>query len=136
MTGLILQFAYDYTDDNRKTLSQFTTQYDLVHFLKKKHLVEQFAQYAEKRGLKRRNLMIKRSYHLLEEYIMSRMVYNLLDEDAWVEYLNQDDPTIKEALRVFKQGLAFPQPPTKEAGQQVALSKGKAPRLTAHRYLA
>lgn len=136
MTGLILQFAYDYTDENRPTLSQFTTQQELVRYLKKKHLVEQFAQYAEKRGLKRRNLMIKRSYHLLEEYIMSRMVYNLLDEDAWIEYLNRDDPTVKEALRVFKQGLAFPQPPTKQAGQQVAVSKGHTRWIAASHYVA
>ena len=118
MSGLILQFAYDYTDDNRKKLSELTTEEQLVKHLKKQNLVEKFAVYAEKRGLKRRNLMIQRSFHLLEEFILSRMVYNMLDEDAWIEYLNHTDPAVKEALRVFKDGEAFPEAPAEEEESQ------------------
>jgi hypothetical protein len=29
-------------------------------------------------------------------------------------YLNQDDPAIKETLRVFRENKAFPAPPAKE----------------------
>ena len=38
-------------------------------------------------------------------------VYIMLDEQAWLEYVNQDDPVIIEALRVFKDGEAFPKNP-------------------------
>ena len=111
MSGLILQFAYDYTDANRERLKDFDDEVSLVHYLKRQNLVEQFAQYADKHGLKRRNLMIQRSRRLLEQYIMSRMVYNMLDEQAWLQYLNQDDPAIRETLRIFRAGEAFPQAP-------------------------
>ena len=118
MSGLILQFAYDYTDDNRKKLSEVQTIDQLVKHLKKQNLVERFAVYAEKRGLKRRNLMIQRSFQLLEHYIFSRVVYSTFDEDAWIEFLNQRDPVIKEAQRVFNDGEAFPQKQEEDEPEQ------------------
>ncbi len=108
-SGLILQFGYDYTDQNRQKLSEFENEEALVKYLKRQNLVEKFAQYADSRGLKRRNLMIQRSHHLLEEFILSRIVYNMLDEQSWLQYLNHDDPAVKEALRIMKEGKAFPQ---------------------------
>jgi carboxyl-terminal processing protease len=108
-SGLILQFGYDYTDQNRQKLSEFENEEALVKYLKRQNLVEKFAQYADSRGLKRRNLMIQRSHRLLEEFIMSRIVYIMLDEQAWLQYLNHDDPAVKEALRIMKEGKAFPQ---------------------------
>jgi carboxyl-terminal processing protease len=52
--------------------------------------------------------MIQKSHTLLERYINSRLIYNVLDEQAWTEYLNDDDPAIKETLKVFKAGTSFP----------------------------
>jgi len=114
-TGLILQFAYNYTDDNRTKLKVFGTMDDMDDYLKKQNTVEQFAAFADKNGLKRRNLMIRRSHSLLQRYINSRIIYNMLDEDAWTQYLNQDDPAIAAALNTFKQGKAFPQKPAATA---------------------
>ncbi len=110
MSGLILQFAYEYVDENREQLSKYTTKKELLAYLKRLNTVELFAQYAEKNGLKRRNLMIQKSHSLLERYINSRLIYNMLDEQAWTEYLNDDDPAIRETLRVFRNGESFPKP--------------------------
>ena len=111
MSGLILQFAYEYVDDNRQQLSKYTTKKELLSYLKKLNTVELFAAYGEKNGLKRRNLMIQKSHQLLERYINSRLIYNVLDEQAWTEYLNDDDPAISETLKVFKAGASFPKRP-------------------------
>jgi carboxyl-terminal processing protease len=113
MSGLVLQFAFEYTDENRQKLSEFKSMKDLEKYLLKQNTVEKFANYAEKKGLKRRNLMIQRSHKLLERYINSRIIYNMMSEQAWVEYLNEDDPAIKETLSVFKTNSAFPAPPVK-----------------------
>ena len=83
MSGLILQFAYEYVDENRPQLSKFTTKQELLAYLKKLNTVELFVKYAENNGLKRRNLMIQKSHTLLERYINSRLIYNVLDEQAW-----------------------------------------------------
>ena len=60
MSGLILQFAFEYTDDNRQKLNEYKTMKDLEKYLLKQNMVEKFASYAEKNGLKRRNVMIQR----------------------------------------------------------------------------
>lgn len=109
MSGLILQFAFTYTDDNRIKLNNFTEMMALSDYLVKQNTVDKFATYADNRGLKRRNLMIQKSHHLLERYINSRIIYNIMDEDAWVQYLNLDDPVIRAAQKVFKDKAAFPQ---------------------------
>lgn len=101
MTGLILQYAFTYTDENRVKLNSFKELNELADHLEKQGLVEKFAEYADAKGLQRRNLMIKKSYNLLDSYINSRIIYNILDEGAWVEYLNRDDKCIQSALYFF-----------------------------------
>ena len=108
MSGLILQFAFEYTDENRDKMKSIKSMKDLLSYLKRQNLVEQFANYAEKNGLKRRNLMIQKSHSLLDKYINSRIIYNMLDEQAWMEYLNIDDPTVAKALKVLRANEAFP----------------------------
>ena len=114
MSGLILQFAFTYTDNNRLKLNNFTEMSALADYLVRQNTVEQFVTYADKHGLQRRNLMIRKSHKLLEEFINSRIIYNMLDEEAWNKYLNLDDPVIRMALKVFKDGTAFPQKPTQK----------------------
>jgi len=114
MSGLIVQFAFAYTDNNRGKLSSFETMDELNRYLVKQNLVEQFATYAEGKDLKRRNLMIMKSHRLLERYINSRIIYNILDESAWTAYLNQDDEVVSKALRVLDRREAFPKKPEKE----------------------
>ena len=111
MSGLILQFAFTYTDDNRPKLNNFTEMMQLANYLVKQNTVDKFATYADKHGLKRRNLMIRKSHKLLERYINSRIIYNIMDESAWNQYLNQDDPAINMALKVFHNHAAFPKKP-------------------------
>lgn len=120
LSGLIIQFAYDYTDNNRDKLKEYQSLKDLEKYLVKQNMVEKFASYGEKNGLKRRNLMIQRSHKLLERYIHSRIVYNMMSEEAWVEYINEDDPAIKETLKVFRENKAFPQTPAQKTGKKVA----------------
>lgn len=111
MSGLILQYAFSYTDDNRPKLNTYKEMMEMASYLAKQNLVDKFATYADKHGLKRRNLMIKKSHKLLERYINSRIIYNMLDESAWNEYINLGDPTIEAALKVFRNNAAFPKKP-------------------------
>ncbi|KGI61110.1 S41 family peptidase [Prevotella sp. S7 MS 2] len=108
ISGLILQYAFTYTDDNRLKLNNFKEMSELSDYLAKQNLVDKFATYAEGKGLQRRNLLIKRSYSLLYKYINSRIIYNMLDEEAWNEYINISDPVISRTLAVFKANAAFP----------------------------
>lgn len=118
MSGLILQFAFTYTDDNRLKLNNFKEMMELSDYLVKQNTVDKFATYADKHGLQRRNLMIRKSHNLLERYINSRIIYNIMDEDAWIQYINLDDNVIKAALKVFKDNSAFPKKPEPDKGKK------------------
>lgn len=117
ISGLILQFAFDYTDANRQKMREFTDSRSLEQYLKRQNLVDKFATYADKQGLKRRNLMIQKSYNLLQRYLLSRIIYNMLDEQAWTEFLNESDPTILQTLKVFREGRAFPKAEPRQKGK-------------------
>lgn len=114
MSGLILQYAFTYTDNNRPKLNTYKDMMSLSKYLVSQKTVEQFAAYADHNGLKRRNLMIRKSHKLLERFINSRIIYNMLDDEAWTEYINADDPTIAKALSVFRENAAFPKKPAKK----------------------
>ena len=64
MSGLILQFAFVYTDDNRIKLNSYKEMMELADYLKKQNLVDKFATFANKNGLQRRNLMTVSYTHL------------------------------------------------------------------------
>ena len=123
MSGLILQYAFNYTDNNRQKLNTYSSMMEMSKYLVSQNTVEQFAAFADKNGLKRRNLMIRKSHKLLERFINSRIIYNMLDEQAWTEYINQDDPTIATALRVFEKNEAYPKKPGAKANTQTKKRK-------------
>ena len=131
MSGLILQFAFNYTDDNRQKLKEFDTMKKLKNYLYSQNIVEKFAQFADSHGLRRRNLMIQKSHHLLERFIVSRIIYNMQNEQAWMEYINEDDPVIEQAIRVFDEGSAFPEP---LAADEVAYMEYHNSYLIPHSY--
>ena len=138
MSGLIIQYAFAYTDENRPKLSSFETMNELAAYLDRQHTVDKFATYADKNGLKRRNLLIKKSYNLLKTFINSRIIYNIMDEEDWIEYLNLDDNVIKAAIGVFNRGEAFPQKPKDEndgSGGKTAMAREAPIPRTAVNYI-
>lgn len=114
MSGMIVMFAYSYTDNNRSSLAAFTDADVLAKHLVKQNIVEKFVAYAEQNGLKRRNLMIKKSYKLLEQYICGRIIYNMMGEQELMRFANMYDPVVENALKVMREGTAFPQKPSDE----------------------
>lgn len=99
--GTIAQFCFQYTDNNREKLQQFDNAADMEKYLRKQSVIDQFIRYADSKGIKRRNNMIVKSQHLFEQAIYGSIIYNMLDMNDYVQYLNRDDPTIKEAIKLF-----------------------------------
>ena len=107
--GHIRQFAFDYTDDNRPELNKYGTVAELEAHLKKQSLLERFAAYAERQGLRRRNLMLYRSRRLFERAIIGNIIYNARDIDEYTQYLNEDDPAVLKALKLVEEHGTLPQ---------------------------
>lgn len=109
--GVILQFSFQYTDRNRSKLSEFENEEDLLKYLRRQGIVEQFIRFADSKGIKRRNLLIHKSYKLLEKSLYGNIIYNILGREQYIRYINQSDATVKKALEILKNGEAFPKVP-------------------------
>ena len=106
--GYITEFCFNYTDQNRSTLAQFAKVEDLLQYLRRQHLVEQFVHFADSKGVQRRNNMIRHSQRLFEKAIYGNIIYNMFDMEALLRFNNQDDPTIQRAIQLFEEGLTCP----------------------------
>lgn len=127
MKGLIQEYAYFYTDANREALAKLGTWQDIAQWLKKHDIVDKFATYADKHGLQRRNLQIKKSHKLLLRYLTGYVIDYSLGSDAFTRYINSDDKCVSTALRLMNAGKAFPQAPKTKSGKSAALTtSGKA----------
>lgn len=109
--GLVQQFAFSYVDKERQSLESFDTWQDIVKQLKKENITEKFAAFADKNGLHRRNLMLKKSHNLFERVLISNILYDFKDIATSLEYQNLYDPFVLKAKSVFASDMAFPKRP-------------------------
>lgn len=104
-------FTFQYTDKNRKTLSKYNTEEELLNYIRRQRLVEQLVSFADSKGIKRRNILIQKSHKLLEETVYGSIIYNMLGLESYIKYLNKDDQTVKEGIEILEKGNAFPKKP-------------------------
>ena len=116
--GLIVRYTLDYTDKNRSKLQEYDTPEKMEAYLKKQNLLEKFAEYAESKGLKRRNILMYKSKKLFEESLYGNVIYNMLGMEAYIAYSNQTDKTVQKALEVLEKGESFPKAPEVEANKE------------------
>lgn len=108
---LTIQYSFQYTDSNREKLSQFDSEESLLNHLRQQGVVEKFIQYADKKGVQRRNILIQKSYKLLEKNLYGNIIYNMLGQEAYIRYANESDPTVKAAIELLEKGETFPKAP-------------------------
>lgn len=112
MTGLLRQFAFNFTDEHRKQLDKCHTMEDVVKYLDRANVLDKFARFGEKNKLRRRNLMLNRSRKLFERNLYANIIYNAKSTKEYIQFLNQDDPVVLKALDIINKSEAFPKAPT------------------------
>ena len=111
LTGLIRQFAFAYSDENRAKLTSLQTADRMEKFLRRENLLEKFAQFGEKHQLRRRNLMLQKSRRLFERNIYGTIIYNIGEMKDYLMFLGNDDPVVIKAQEILDKGESFPTPP-------------------------
>lgn len=109
--GLTIQFAFQYTDTHRTELQKYETEASLLQYLKGQNILEQFARFAESKGLKRRNILMYKSQKLFEKNLYGNIIYNMLGMESYIQYLNQSDKNVLKALEVLDKGESLPKAP-------------------------
>ena len=118
MTGLLRQFAFNFTDEHRKELNKCQNMEDVVKYLDRANVLDKFARFGEKHKLRRRNLMLNRSRKLFTRSLYANIIYNAKGTLEYVQYLNQDDPVVLKALDVIGKSEAFPKAPVEEKSKR------------------
>ena len=113
--GLTIQFSFQYTDRNRQKLQKYTNAEDLLKYLKTQNILEKFAQFAESKGLKRRNILMYQSKELFDRNLYGNIIYNMLNMEEYLKYLNQSDKTVLKALEILEKEKSFPQAPEQQS---------------------
>ena len=121
--GLMYQFTFQYTDKNRSKLSAYEDEESLLKYLRRQGIIEQFVKYAETKDVKRRNILIQKSYKLLEKNIYGHIIYNMLGKEKYIKYFNNSDATVKAALELLEKGEAFPKAPVNEVVEEPTTDK-------------
>lgn len=99
--GLIAQFCFEYTDNNRDKLKKFDTADEIEKFLRKQSVLDKFIRFADSKGIVRRNNMIYKSQHLFERAIYGSIIYNMMEMSDYIQYFNRNDETIEKAIELY-----------------------------------
>lgn len=101
-------FAYHFVDSNRAQISECTDYKAVVEFVKKHNIVEELANFAATRGVARNNQHIATSRSLMNRFITSFIIGDVLETAEQVKFNNESDPYITKALEIISKGETFP----------------------------
>ena len=108
MSGLMNKFSIQFVDNNREKLSSFEDLKSIKKYLDRINIVDKFANYADQNGVRRRNLMIQRSYTLISSALYQLIINDAFDRASAIEYLNEIDPVISKSLELIDKKATFP----------------------------
>jgi carboxyl-terminal processing protease len=103
--GTIYQYAFEYTDRNRKELNQNKTyeQFDR-NFRISDGLYQDFVTFADKKGIKREGKDLAASDERIKVMLKAYIGRNVLDNPAFYPYLNSIDLTFHRAVNYLETG--------------------------------
>ena len=97
----LYNFCFNYTDKNRATLKKYKTWQELTAYLETTSYLEEFIQFAEKKGITRNDKEIKQSEKLIVNQIQAYICRNILGDKGFYPVLNLDDETVQKAVEVL-----------------------------------
>lgn len=100
--GYLYQFAFQYTDKNRKQLNKIKTWQNMSHYLDTQDILGQFTKFAAGKGVVPNPKQIAVSKRLLLTQLKSYITRNIMGDEGFYPLFYQDDQTVKKALEVVK----------------------------------
>lgn len=107
-SGTLNLYALEYSDRNYNKLSAFKTYQELHKYLQQQPLLSDFINYAAEKGIKKRPNLISISSPLIEKQIQAYIVRNFFDEAGFYPIFQNDDVTLKRAIKVLNDGKSLP----------------------------
>lgn len=95
------QFAYKYTDKNRKKAAQYKDWKALEQYLLSQDLVGEFAKFAQEKGVEPNPTEIAKSRPLVVRLLNAYIVRNILGDKGFFPLFERDDEITKKAVEVL-----------------------------------
>lgn len=99
--GLIYRFALEYTDGHRKELSALQSLDNMLLYLERDGVLNQFVRFAGNNGVKKNSADIDTSREIIETQLYAYIVRNIIDNDGFYPVIEKIDNTLQVAIREF-----------------------------------
>ena len=99
--SLLNKFSYKYVDSNRDRLSDFDNLETLLSYLDNDNVVEKFISFAADNQVRRPSDVDSGAIGQIRRAILASIIYNTLEMQDYIKYVNIDDSTVKEAVRLL-----------------------------------
>jgi carboxyl-terminal processing protease len=107
-SNLLYLYTLEYSDANYEKLASFQTHQELYNYLLQQPLLPDFTDFAAAHGVKKRPVLIDISAKLIETHLHAYIVRNFFDENGFYPVFFKDDETIRQAVRMIKEGKSIP----------------------------
>ena len=97
-TAYLYDYTFDFMDRHRQEMQDIKDYKELQAYLKQFDLVDEMADYAAWRGLKRNEWGIRESGAIMRNRIEAYIARHLLDDDGFYPILGQMDTTLQKAV--------------------------------------
>lgn len=101
--GVLYNFAFEFVDNKRASLLKFKNADAMNKYLESINIFEQFAKYAEEKGVPRTTKGFAYSRHLVNTQLKANIARNVIDNDGYYPIYQDVDTTLKVAIKYFKE---------------------------------
>ena len=108
-TGALYMFALDYSDKNHDKLDKFTNYKELHEYLKQRPLLDELADYAADKGIKKRPTLMNISKNIIETQLYAYIIRNFFDNEGFYPIFYHDDATLNKAVEVIRNEVWKPE---------------------------
>jgi len=100
--GLVYQFALDFADSNRKTLSKLTNTKEFETYFQSRDILNQFVAFAAQKGVTASNGDLKTSSKIIDNQAKAYIARNILGEEGFYPIIKNIDNVLLEAIEKSK----------------------------------
>jgi carboxyl-terminal processing protease len=100
-SGLIYKFALKYTENHRAELSSIKDWKTMQKRLESENLVEKIVDFSKNNGVERKKDLNAKSIQYIERQAIALIIRNILEDEGFFPYYNNNDKTVQEAINVL-----------------------------------
>jgi carboxyl-terminal processing protease len=101
--GLMYQFSFNYADQHRNKLENFSDVEKLEAYLEKQSIYNQFLNYVVDQGISTDNPGVEKSKELIITRVKANIARNIMDNEGYFPILKDIDHTLLKAIHLMEE---------------------------------